>query len=200
MELSSPPYALRLLALLVLAVSLVVWESLRRPGRFTRWREYAFLAGCGLAGCVLGVLNDQITSSLSPEYFVLGKEIPAGEEFRLRVASLGAKAGSSAGIIAGAFYLFANTFRSPRPIVSYRRLTILTWKPIASAIVLGVAGALLFPRVCPRGLINDLETVLTASETASFVTVWGAHIGVYVGAAVGVLWGVCGIRRETPRE
>ena len=160
-----PPYYLRVIGLLLFIVCVVTWDLLRRPRRSTRLMEYSFLLGCGLAAAAFGVLNDQITCSISPDYFILGKNISDGEGFRYEVASLGAKAGFSAGIIAGAVYLFANTFRSTEPVVPYRSLALLTWKPLASAVSFSVVVGVIFPTVCPASLASDLEGVLTDRQT-----------------------------------
>ena len=41
----------------------------------TRWREYGFLALCVAVAIVYGIVNDQITSRISWEYFYYGKDL-----------------------------------------------------------------------------------------------------------------------------
>jgi hypothetical protein len=47
--------------------------DLRKNGRSaTRWREYSVLLIAVLAALVYGAINDQITVTISPEYFLYG--------------------------------------------------------------------------------------------------------------------------------
>src|SRR3954463_15199167 len=86
-------------------------HDLRRHGRrATRWREYAVLLACVAAACAYGVLNDQLTSSISWEYFYYGKGLetalgpqipPDPLQLHLRAALVGVQATWSAGLILG---------------------------------------------------------------------------------------------------
>ena len=99
-------YSLGVLLLLMTIAAYIDWR--RRREAATKWREYGFLLIGGLLGAAVGVLNDQITCTISPEYFIYGKEIPGGEGFRLRVAWLGFMAGFSPGAIIAGAYMLAN--------------------------------------------------------------------------------------------
>lgn len=99
MEFVPLPFGLRILVVVCLAVGVVAWDWRRHPQQPTRLYEYSFLLGCGVVGAAFGVVNDLITSSISLDYFVLGKGLAGGEGFRDRVMSLGAQAGFGAGII-----------------------------------------------------------------------------------------------------
>jgi hypothetical protein len=64
---------------LVVGIGIFAWlalADLRQNGRHaTRWREYAFLLIAVAVAMMYGALNDQITSSISWEYFYYGKEL-----------------------------------------------------------------------------------------------------------------------------
>lgn len=48
---------------------LALWD-LKTSGRAARrWKEYAFLIVCILVAMIYGVINDQVTSAISWEYF-----------------------------------------------------------------------------------------------------------------------------------
>ena len=70
--------------------------DLRRRGReATRWREYLFLVACVLVALAYGVVNDQLTTTISWEYFAYGKGIaetlpgaePNSPAFRIAVGA-----------------------------------------------------------------------------------------------------------------
>ena len=99
--------------------------------RATRWREYLFLIVCVVAAIIYGIVNDQITSRISWEYFYYGKELdrllgpetpPDPEALHRHAAIIGAEATWSAGLIIGVALLLANNPRRDRPRLSYRRL------------------------------------------------------------------------------
>src|SRR5688572_32915146 len=54
-------------------LALLDWR--RHRERATRWREYAFLLFCVVAALAYGVLHDQITTTISWEYFAYGKGV-----------------------------------------------------------------------------------------------------------------------------
>jgi len=87
---------------IAMGVAVLAWLAivdLRRHGRAaTRWREYFVLAACAAAAMIYGAINDQITSSISWEYFYYGKELdkvlgpaapPAGAALHWEAAKVG---------------------------------------------------------------------------------------------------------------
>ena len=116
--------------------------DLCRHGRSAaRYKEYLFIWLAGFIGCVMGGVNDLITSSISPEYFSLGKGLPGGEALNLRAAIYGLKEGLSAGVIGGAVCVYASRGKAAVPPLCFGGMLRLLWMPAAGA----VAGAVLLP-------------------------------------------------------
>lgn len=193
------PYGCRI-ALLLLVMSLVAaidWLWNRRNA--TKWKEYGFVVFSGIVGTVFGFLNDLITSSISPEYFIFGKGLDPGEGLPLRAVFLGMQAGFSAGAIAGAICLYASTRNDGRPPLAYRRLLGFLWRPVALAPATAIVLAF-FRRFDPLGLSIQLDGILDSQRMERFLMVWRIHAGVYLGLLVGVVWiirDIGGVRKKT---
>lgn len=187
------PFALRLVVLLVVLATVAGLERWKRGEAATRWREYSFLLAAAAVGAVFGASFDQISLSISPEYFELGKGIETGEGFRLRVTTLGAQAGFVAGLILGGVLLMANTPKPELEALPYRRLAWHVLPVPLAALVLAPLGSVVMAVVAP-----DLE--IAANVLPRFLTVWGLHCGLYLGALIGVLCAMIGVRRERRRS
>jgi hypothetical protein len=185
------------LAALVALMSVVAWIDWRRHGeRATRWREYSFLLVAGMLGGSFGVGIDQLTSTISPEYFIFGKGIPHDDAFRVHVASLGFQAGFVMGMLVGGIYLLANNPRPGRTSLSYGRLFRFGVAPIIAAAVAAPISALAIDNWDPLNLARELRDVLSPAEIDQFRLVWGIHVGLYVGGVIGTAVGVVKIRRS----
>ncbi len=185
----------RLAALLALMM-LIAWIDWRRHGeRATKWREYSFLVVAGTLGGVFGVAIDQLTSTISSDYFVLGKGIPNDAAFRVHVATLGFQAGFVMGMLVGGLNLLANNPRPDRIALSYVRLFRYAVAPIIAAIVVAPISALVIGNWDPLHLAHELRDVLSPAEIDHFRLVWGIHVGLYAGAVIGAIVGVVQIRR-----
>ncbi len=75
------------LAVLMLVVSLA--DLYKKRGEATKFREYGFILLTGALGAAIGSMNDLITSSISPEYFTLGKGLDEGPDLRLQAGLFG---------------------------------------------------------------------------------------------------------------
>ena len=189
------PFVQRLLLLVLLASVVVAWDLRRRGREARRWTEYLFLLGSGGAGAVFGVLNDLVTSHVSPEYFTLGKGIAAGEGFVGRVVQLGAEAGFVAAVVAAGLYLLANNPRRGRPSLPYRRLVRLSLRTLAVAAMSGAAlGAVVFLAV-PEDLSPGSGEELSPTVRHGYLVVWSIHLGLYLGLGAAVVWGLTTIIR-----
>src|SRR5437764_1244573 len=106
-----------------IAIGVVVFSTfaivdyIRNRQRATRWREYSILLFAVAGAIIYGVLNDQITSAISWEYFYYGKDLaeqlgprtpPDALALHLAAAVVGIKATWSAGLIIGVALLLAN--------------------------------------------------------------------------------------------
>jgi hypothetical protein len=176
----------------------------------TRWKEYLFLLAAVGAALVYGVSNDLITSSISWEYFVYGKDLlhavgdrvpPDRLVMAREAAKVGLKATWTAGLLIGVAMLLANNPTKPsrhaaNPPVSYpsllKLLPIIFLCCFAFAIPLGFAGYL--------GWLNcfsqDFREMTRRDEfrPARYIAVYGIHLGGYVGAAIGTGAAVVRIR------
>ena len=177
----------RLLFLTVL-LALIAWWDYRRLGPAARrWQEYLFLYSAGAFAALLGALNDVYTVSVSPDYFISGKGLEAGDGLILRAMGLGAQAGFVAGVILAACLLM--------------RYRYAFWSDLARQVVritcLAVMTALLCRFVLPMYLVDtDLLSAVpwTNERKLQFVHVWSIHIGLYVGAALGLLAILCVVK------
>ena len=189
------PYSARILVLLGV-LGLVAGIDLRRNrDRAQKWREYLFLLFAAAVGGLFGVGTDSVTVRISPEYFEIGKEIPAGDGFLGRVLALGFQAGFFAGAVIGMALLIANNPRPGRPPLPYARLRRLVPIPLMAALLTAAPASLLFARD-PFGLAGALTGFVSPDRVPAFLTVWGAHTGLYLGAMIGTLVAVRRIRRE----
>jgi hypothetical protein len=159
-----------------------------RHGRSAaRYKEYTFIWLAGFIGCVIGGVNDLITSSISPEYFTLGKGLPGGEALNLRAAIYGLKEGLSAGVIAGAVCVYASRGKAAVPPLCFGRMLRLLWKPAAGAVVGAVLLPLIAWRFDPTGLAARLDGIIAAGPILRFRRVWWIHTGLYSGLLAGLL-------------
>lgn len=184
-------FELRLLALLILMAVVAGVERWWKGPTASRWREYSFVLVAGCLGGAFGAAFDQLTCTLSPDYFVLGKGLDAGEGFRWRVAQLGFQAGFAAGAVVGCVLLVARGQRT----VSYARLLLAGLWTAAFGLALAPVVAVAFAAFDPWGYRAGLAEILPAESVTAFLRVWGAHTGLYAGALLGLATGCWQIRR-----
>jgi hypothetical protein len=188
-----PPLPLRLAIGLLILTALALLD-LRRHGRqATRWREYAFLFLTTAAAVCYGVLNDQLTSTISWEYFYYGKDLagklgpqtpPDPLNLHLHAALVGVQATWTAGLILGVALLLANNPTKSLPRLPYRDLFRLI--PLIFAITAATAavGALLGYLGLLTPFNEDFPILLKDNlwRPRRFMAVYGIHLGGYLGA------------------
>ena len=198
---------LRIATGLLIFASLAVWDIGRKGRQAQRWREYSFLLVAVAAALAYGAINDQITVTVSWEYFYYGKglgeslglSLPANmAALRWEAAKVGLKATWTAGLILGVTVLLANNPRRGLERLRYRELYSLIPLIFVSAavggIVLGLAGY--------SGAFANWFAEIVGGELwrpERFMAVWGAHLGGYVGGALGAaasLWWILRQRRK----
>jgi len=170
-----------------------------------RWREYSVLIAAVLAALAYGTINDQVTVTISPEYFLYGKELykivgdnPTMETLRWEAAKVGFKATWSAGLIFGVALLLANN--PYRHWVQLRNRELMLWIPVivAMAAILGAVGGWLGYRGGLAKFDSDFQDLLAADiyRPYRFMATWGVHLGGYVGGLIGTAIAVIGVIRR----
>lgn len=153
------------------------------------------------ASLVYGIAHDHITATLSPEYFLVGKDLASDPRtFRWAVTLLAAKASWPLGILAGMAFRFANESSQRFSLrLPLGQLMHYLWIPIVTAAVVALSlGAL--PTTLDPWDQRAVAEVLAGSEHATaFVRVWRVHIGSYVGGALGLLLAIAVVRRRRAR-
>ena len=194
MNLNAFSYRVALLLGLMVIVSLV--DFYRNRARAVKFREYGFVIITGLLGAVVGFVNDLITSSISPEYFTLGKGLEEGPDLRLQAGLFGLRVGFAAGVIGGAVCLYAGRRKSAFPPAKFFRLFQLLWMPVAGAILGGIALPVALSKFDPARFASQLNTLLSADGIDRFRQVWWTHVGLYTGMVVGLSAMIFRIARE----
>jgi hypothetical protein len=182
--------------------------DLRRHGRrATRWREYLFLLAAVVIAMIYGVINDQITSRLSWEYFYYGKGLgallgprtpPDLARLSWEAAKIGMKATWTVGLIIGVALLIANNPSAQRPRLTYAhllaRLPLILLCTIAFAIALGAAGATGWL----PWLLEDVREILHHDQprVTRFLLVYGIHLGGYIGGLIGTIAAVLSLLKQ----
>jgi hypothetical protein len=134
-------------------------------------------------------------SPLSPDYFILGKGIAAGEGFQQRVAALGLRAGIGPGILIGAVYAYVNLRASEGSSLPTSRLAAQFGKPFALAVAFAVLLPSLLGSWDPLGFRPVLARAIPAEGVRDFLRAWWIHVGLYLGALLGLVWGAIAIHR-----
>jgi hypothetical protein len=168
----------------MLVVSLV--DFYRNGTRAVKFREYGFVIIAGVVGAIVGCVNDLITSSISPGYYILGKGLEDNPDLRMQAGLLGLQVGFSAGVIGGAVCLYASRRKSAHPPEDFCSLFRLLWMPVAGAILGGIVLLLGFSRCDPARFSAQLNGLLNAERIDRFRQVWWIHIGLYAGMIVGL--------------
>ena len=190
---------------------LALWD-LKKNGRAARrWKEYAFLIVCVVFAMVYGIVNDQVTSAVSWEYFYYGKELeavlgptipPDRAAMQWEAAKIGMMATWSVGLLLGAALLIANNPRPTRPSLAPSRL--LSLLPVVLAITIGFG--ILFGFLGWIGALNWMSPDFVAMwrenmfRPPHFTAAWGAHLGGYIGGLIGGVWAVWRIIRLRKRQ
>lgn len=182
-------------------ITLALFDVYKNRSRATRWREYAFLLACVAIAIVYGVTNDLITSRISPEYFLYFKgavehvsnEAAANPELHrgeldLQAIRIGTLATWTAGLIAGAFLLLANTIGN-WPRLQMRRLARFVPLIFIAAIVCAIALGFIGGRGGLAWSSADFREMIARDEMRPYrvMCVYGIHLGGYAGSLLGLL-------------
>ena len=177
--------AIALVALAVL-LGLAARDIARDRHNTRRVKEYAFLCATTFAALVYGVVHDEITVTISPEYFLVFKALADDPRpMRLATAVVAVRASWWVGLLLGAVLLVAN---NPRPTgrpsqLRYAELGRLAAIPLLAACLGAIGGAA--NSLDPFGLSTTVRPLVPDDRVRAFLLVWGIHIGSYAGAAIG---------------
>jgi hypothetical protein len=206
-----PSLQTRIIAGVSILAALAAFDLYRNRRNATRWREYAVLLACCVGAIAYGVVNDQITSSISWEYFYYGKDLdralgprvpPDPLKLHLFAALVGVKATGSAGLIIGVVLLVANNPSRKWPRLSNVQLVAqLSLIFAITAAVASVGGVLGYFGML-KGWHEDFEWMVRGDHwrPARFMAVYGVHLGGYLGAVIGLGLAVVRIRWRRKRS
>lgn len=196
----------RIAAGVAILVALAWWDWRRKGAEARRWREYTFLLAVALGAVVFAAALDQVSVTLSWEYFYFGKELhevlgaqcpPEQASLRVQASLIGLKAGLAPGLLIGVALLIANNPRKGRPALPMWRLVRAVAWPLALATLCiaavsaaGYAGWLTW-------MSQDFREIVTEDVMRPmwFMAAWGAHLGAYVGGALGAIIAVARVLR-----
>lgn len=191
---------------MILAV--LAWVDVRRNGAAARrWREYMVLLACAAAAMGYGLANDQVTATISWEYFYYGKQLdrvlgpampPANWALRLEAAKLGVKAAWGPGLLIGVAMLLANNPRQGRPQLPCSKLVGLLPMVLLATVLGSAALGVLGYAGLPRWVNSTFGEMLQCDiwRPRRFLCVWGTHLGAYAGGIVGTALAVRCILRQ----
>ncbi len=183
-----------------LLLARAVRDLRRAPPDPRRAKEYAFLLATTLAAVAYGSALDQGTVTLSPGYFLEGKDLASDPRpLRVAVAWLAVEASWWPGLVLGAVLLLANNPGAPGrpPPLGYPALARAALVPLAGAALGGALGAGLcgarpaplfgWLGANPLGMVEAARDLVPPRQVRAFLVVWGIHGGTYAGALAGGL-------------
>jgi hypothetical protein len=147
-----------------------------------------------LAALIYGAINDQVTVTISPEYFIYGKELdhvigenPPMGRLRYEAGKVGLKATWTAGLIFGVVLLIANNPYRSLPRLRNRQLLMYLPVIVLTAAACGTLGGWLGHRGYLTRLDSDFKLMVDANmyRPYRFMSTWGVHLGAYVGGLIG---------------
>jgi hypothetical protein len=162
------------------------------------------IAACGAgAASIYGVLNDQVTYTIAPEYFTRLKFeqfawADCGLPPRIFVAQIGALAGWGMGLVGGWFVARAaawESFRAIRWSVVARAFGIVAFVTLGAGIVGWILGQTVIATtdLAPWYVFRDS---LRLDDLPSFVVVAYIHNATYLGAAIGIVLAIVDVLRS----
>lgn len=180
------PYYQRLLLLVGFSVVVCGLDAWFYGQKSQRWREYGFVILIACLGGLFGASFDQLSVSLSPDYFRYGKNIAAAStpELRLRVAELGFQAGFFAAILLAMILLVITPAEFPK---RFRKILWIVPIIILCALCFAPIGYFYGQFFDPFNVNERFGTILGRASLRQFRSVQLLHLGLYLGALAGFL-------------
>jgi len=169
-------YGFRLIVLVAFFVVVAAIDYYRKREHSQKWKQYLIVLICAFFFAIFGAVHDQITVTISKDYYTIGKGI-SPSNLRMGVFSLGLKTGSYAGIIFSITLLYFGLVENIKSIVRY---AIPVGIIAICCLILGTAVGYMLHRIGFR--------VLNQGNNAAFLSVWGWHIGLYLGGIIGLVY------------
>ncbi len=161
-----------------------------------------FLILGGVLGAVFGITADQITYTISPEYYTYHKFIQFsfadfGLPPRIFIIIIGCLAGGSAGVVlswlpARIRFNSENTGTAGKDVFRYQ-LRIIIWA--AAGGILGCAAGLIHTRVFGISSFMGWEDLIPGSELPCFAITGYMHNLAYLGGFTGLITSVIRLKR-----
>ncbi len=176
--------------------ALALYDYRKHNKSFWKAREYGYILISASIFGLLGMLNDQITARISPEYFNLGKGIPLGDGFLFNASLLGGEAGFMIGFaVYGVFLIISKLNRLDSPS-AFNKLLFKLKTPLIYSALLVPCFCLLF-YLCRNWQVFDrLLSGLSPLQKQHFLIVWGWHIALYTGCIVGTVVASVGLTKK----
>jgi len=177
------PY--RLVFGLCFFAAMAAWAYSREGWESKRLSEYAFLLAAMFASIAYAVAHDQLTATISSEYFLIAKGLQQDPRpYRLAVAILAVKGSYWVGLVIGTALLVANNPSQRIPQLPYATLARLAALPLSAA---AVAASFVGPLFTLLDFGQRSTAVAVAGQEGAhrFLLVWGIHAGSYLGALLG---------------
>lgn len=177
-------YIQRLGLLCVFVILISTIDYLIKGEKATRWKDYGFVLSVAIFGGCFGALFDQISVSISPEFFQYGKNLGPfrGFELRQRVAGLGFQAGFFAAILLAMILIYRTQSWTPRPFAKLYRASL--W-PVAFALFCAPFGCFAGQYIDPLNAQEAFGTFLGKTLLIKFRSVQVMHLSLYLGALIG---------------
>jgi hypothetical protein len=173
-----------------IAVGVAIFAALalvdikRRGKQATRWREYLFLLACVAMAMATAIINDMVTVTLSPVYFIVHENLARYDQPNIRWIALSVAMRGSwwVGLMGGVAILFANNPSKTWPQLPMRKL----YKRIGMVMLLALACSALLGLLAYMRVIGGMPADVDIRERL-FTTVLWAHTGAYIGGGLGII-------------
>jgi hypothetical protein len=186
--------AARLAAGVTVLLALAVADLVRRGRKATRWKEYLFLLACVAGAVGYALVNDMVTVTISPEYFIVHAQLsPGTPNVRAVAATLAVKGAWWVGAILGVAMLLANNPLKRWPRLGYWRM----YPKLAYPLTVALCGSLLLAAAGYSGWFDGVLRI--EDRLRGFCVVYWIHTAAYYGGALGGVAAVAAILAQRRR-
>ncbi len=194
---NNPSFKYRLIIGLSFFLILGLFDLKKNPKRL---KEYLFLFSITELTMLYGIVHDFITYTISPNYYILGKDIESATQgFNIDVIAIALKATWTVGLIIGVTFLFANNPKKNQSQLCYKKLYRYLYIPFITSIVTAIIfGSIYY--INDRKIRLTFEEMLSIQEYKQFIATWGIHIGSYVGGFLGLIIAIIKIIKDRKRS